>query len=228
MSKKIMFGAISEETVKNLNKLSELIFVSAFEGRRLSEAGTVARNERAKAEKDGAESMVEYDNAIRKVQYMQKAMGTMRRETLFDHKDADGNNVQGLFSTMGIDGELYKAYILMQTEDKRGAYYDSIKKVLSALGIDVKENLSRTLANNLSVAVGRIKAGRNANLRGEFTKDATQTAFCETFALRLLEQVSKTCPDVVVYTSELYTATVEYDPNMKFVSYSIQAKADAE
>ena len=226
MSKKIMFGAISQETVSHLNQLSEVLFVSAFEGRNLYNEGTIARNDRVKAEKDGKEDLSSYDKAVRRVQYKQKAMASFRRETLFDHKDDDGNTVFGLFSVMGIDESLYSAYLLMQNEDKRGAYYESIKKVLSNMGIDVKENLSRQLANSLSVAVGRSKTGRNQQVKGEFTKDASRVSFQETFALRLLEQVAKTCPDVVVYNAEFYTATVEYDKNVKFVSYSIQSKAE--
>lgn len=221
--KKVFFGKINEETVKNLNKLSEIIFVSAHEGRRLSEEKKIATSERDKAVEEGTKT-AEHDNAVRAITYKQKALASFRRETLFDHKDDADNAVDGLFSIMGINSALYEAYILMQNEGKRGEYLKSIKGVLSAMGMDCTENLTSALANTLTTAVGRVKTSRNAELKGEFTKDATRVAFCELFARRLLEQVSKTCDKVTVYKAEFYTASVVYDKNTKFETYTITEK----
>lgn len=223
MAKKVFFGKISEETVKNLNKLSEVLFVSAHEGRRLSDEKKKATAERDKAVEEGTKT-AEHDNAIRAITNKQKALSSFRRETLFDHKDESGESVDGLFSTMGINGDLYTAYILMQNEGKRGEYLKAIKGVLSAMGMDCTENLTSALANTLTTSVGRVKTSRNAELKGEFTKDATRVAFCELFARRLLEQVAKTCDKVTVYKAEFYTASVVYDKNVKFESYTITEK----
>ena len=106
----------------------------------------------------------------------------------------------------------------------RNKYLKSIKGVLSAMGMDCTENLTSALANTLTTAVGRVKTSRNAELKGEFTKDATRVAFCELFARRLLEQVSKTCDKVTVYKAEFYTASVVYDKNTKFETYTITEK----
>lgn len=223
MAKKVFFGKINEETVKKLNKLSEIIFISAHEGRRLSEEKKIATSERDKAVEEGTKT-AEHDNAVRAITYKQKALASFRRETLFDHKDDADNAVDGLFSIMGINNALYEAYILMQNEGKRGEYLKSIKGVLSAMGMDCTENLTSALANTLTTAVGRVKTSRNAELKGEFTKDATRVAFCELFARRLLEQVSKTCDKVTVYKAEFYTASVVYDKNTKFETYTITEK----
>lgn len=227
MSKKLYFGKINEETINNLNTLSEAIFVSAYEGRELSDEKKTAVALRNKAVEEGTKT-AEHDNAVNKVTYKQKAMTAFRRETLFDHKDNSDNTVNGLFTTMGITEDLYKAYILMQNEGKRGEYLNSIKKILSALGMDCTEKLTASLANTLTTAVGRVKTSRNTELKGEFTKDATKVAFCELFARRLLEQVAKTCDKVTVYTAEFYTVKVNYDKNMKFESYTITEKEDKE
>lgn len=228
MAKKVFFGKIDNATIENLNKLSEVIFVSAYEGRTLAEAKKVATAERDKAVEEGTKT-AEHDNAIRAITYKQKALSTLRRETLFDHKDEADNAVEGLFTIMGINNSLYEAYILMQNENKRGKYLEAIKGVLSAMGMDCSENLTSVLANTLSTSVGRIKTSRNAELKGELTKDATRVAFCELFARRLLEQVAKTCDKVTVYNSEFYTASVVYDKNVKFESYTIvEKKAENE
>lgn len=223
MAKKVFFGKINEETVKNLNKLSEVIFVSAHEGRRLSEEKKKATADRDKAVEEGTKT-AEHDNAVRAITYKQKALSSFRRETLFDHKNEADNAIDGLFSIMGINNALYEAYILMQNEGKRGEYLKAIKGVLSAMGMDCTENLTSALANTLTTAVGRVKTSRNAELKGEFTKDATRVAFCELFARRLLEQVSKTCDKVTVYKAEFYTASVVYDKNTKFETYTITEK----
>ena len=220
MAKKVFFGKISEETVKNLNKLSEVIFVSAYEGRRLSDEKKKATAERDKAVEEGTKT-AEHDNAIRAITYKQKALSSLRRNTLFDHKDEAANAIDGLFSIMGINNALYESYILMQNEGKRGEYLKAIKGVLSAMGMDCTENLTSALANTLTTAVGRVKTSRNAELKGEFTKDATRVAFCELFARRLLEQVAKTCDKVTVYKAEFYTVNVVYDQNMKIETYTI-------
>lgn len=223
MAKKVFFGKINQETINNLNKLSEVIFVSAHEGRRLSEEKKKATSNRDKAVEDGTKT-AEHDNAIRAITYKQKALSSLRRNTLFDHKDEADNAVDGLFSIMGINNALYEAYILMQNEGKRGEYLKAIKGVLSAMGMDCTENLTSALANTLTTAVGRVKTSRNAELKGEFTKDATRVAFCELFARRLLEQVAKTCDKVTVYKAEFYTVNVVYDQNMKIETYTITEK----
>lgn len=223
MAKKVFFGKINQETINNLNKLSEVIFVSAHEGRRLSEEKKKATADRDKAVEEGTKT-AEHDNAIRAITYKQKALSSFRRETLFDHKNEADNAIDGLFSIMGINNALYEAYILMQNEGKRGEYLKAIKGVLSAMGMDCTENLTSALANTLTTAVGRVKTSRNAELKGEFTKDATRVAFCELFARRLLEQVSKTCDKVTVYKAEFYTASVVYDKNTKFETYTITEK----
>lgn len=225
MSKKVNFGKISVETINNLNSLSEAIFVSAYEGRTLSDEKKTAVALRDKAIEEGNKT-AEHENAVNKVTNKQKAIATFRRETLFDHKDESGNTVNGLFTTMGITEDLYKAYILMQNEGKRGEYLNAIKKVLIAMGMDCTEKLTASLANTLTTAVGRVKTSRNAELKGELTKDATRVAFCELFARRLLEQVAKTCDQVTVYTAEFYTVKVNYDKNVKFESYTIKEKAE--
>ena len=223
MAKKVFFGKINQETVDNLNTLSEVIFVSAHEGRRLSDEKKKATAERDKAVEEGTKT-AEHDNAIRAITNKQKALASFRRETLFDHKDEANNAIDGLFSTMGINGDLYTAYVLMQNEGRRGAYLNCIKGILSALGMDCKESLTSALANTLAISVGRVKTSRSAELKGELTKDATKVAFCELFSRRLLEQVAKTCDKVTVYNAEFYSASVKYDKNAKFESYTITGK----
>ena len=218
MSKKIMFNAISQETINHLNKLSQIIFISNLESRNLSEAMKKAKAEKDKAVAEGAESVVEYDNAIRVISNKQKALSSFRRNTLFVHKDEQDVTVNGLFADMGIDDELYTSYCLMQDEGKRGDYLKAIKLLLEKLGMDIKkDNLVSALANTLATAVGRVKSSRSGQLKGELTKNSARGNFFETFALRLLEYVNKTCDEVTVYTSDLWDVTVTYDENLRTV-----------
>lgn len=224
MSKKINFTSISAETVNKLNELSKLIFVSAEESKKLSADMTAAKDELAKALEAGTKT-AEHDNAVRRVQYKQKAFASLRRITLFNHKDENGVEIPGLYTQLGIDSELYTAYITMQDEGKRGAYLNACKSILRAMGMDTADKLVQALAGALSVSVGRVKSSREATRKGTLTKNVSSSSFQETFTLRLLEQVAKTCDDVIVYSAEFYKGSVEYDKDLKTVlSYTVTEK----
>lgn len=222
MSKKIYFGKINEETVGLLNELSEVLFVSSVEMRRLTIDGKAAKAAYEKAKNDGKESTVEELNAVNSVQYKRNALNAWKKKAFFG--DKDNTSDIGVMSKLGITAELHTAYVVMQTEGKRGAYLDAIKKVLSALGMDNSENLTKLLANKLQFVVGNKVATSSAIVQGKLTKQEGYSTFAQIFALSMLEYIAETCEKVTIYKSELYNVSVAYDEHVKFEKYEITEK----
>ena len=221
MSKKIYFGKLADETVVTLNELAEVIFATTTEARKLSVDMKAATANLEKAKSDGVESVVEYNNAINLIRNKRTALNAYKKEALFGVKDTDNN---GLMGKLGITSDLHNAYITMQTEGKRGAYLDAIKKVLSALGMDNSENLTKLLANKLQFVVGNKVATSSAIVQGKLTKQEGYSTFAQIFALSMLEYIAETCEKVTIYKSELYNVSVTYAEHVKFEKYEITEK----
>lgn len=235
MSKNVSFKRVSEGSCALLNSALDVIFISAAESRRLA-----ADKKRVKAAYEAAllaeaagetpkESSRDLEKQMNILKDKQKGLNAWRKESLFGSKDTNGNHKDGILEMLGVDTELYSAYVLKVQDNKPAKFQEAVRDCLvKGFGLDLQEQLVKRLASRLADNMG-IQLTKGAEvLDGKLVKSMKEKQFMELFTCALAQYAAKTADGrIVIPTADLYSAVVEYDHTLKVENAYTKVADDA-
>lgn len=228
MAKKITFSKCNQETIDTINRILEINFMSAYMRKQWAGEVKILQSDLEMA-RFNEEDTTKLVNALQLIEYKRKALASWRKNTLMPTKNDRGVTVEGLYGKVGCTVELAQTYCECRDAGAWTKWNKAIKAMLVEVfefdGIDDK--LINKFAAYLEHAVGSNVAGLNQVLSGTLLKPATTAKFTETMVNAIATYMVKTCDAVNVPTVEFYTASVEFDEDIKTVaSFSVDEKTD--
>lgn len=228
MSKKIKFTNVNKETIATINTILEVNFTVAFVRNELSIAKKALEVELEDARLEDRPT-IEIQKKLTLIDYKKKALASWRKEQLFPTKKDKKIISDGLYAAIGLTMDLVGTYADCKSAGTWGKWNKSVKTMLAEVfQFDtLDEKLVSKFATYLEHQVGSNVSGTKQILNGVLLKENNANKVMEILANSIATYMQKTCDSVIIPTVEFYTASVEFDENIKTVtSFTVSEKEE--
>lgn len=208
---KIFAHNMNEETVKNMQEILDYLFLEAFESDRLRAAYKNKKRD-LDTKKVAILSLTFTDKKYKvldeEIKALEKECGKLENQNatlknyvtsfLFDQKSGRGKDkkiTEGFYTKLGINEDFVKAYY--KSERTRLAV---IRGLVKGFGLDLNEQLVKSLINSLGITLGYRATGTNDTLKGTFVKEQSLVACQKVFGRALVQFLADRCNSLNVHT----------------------------
>lgn len=208
---KIFAHNMNEETVKNMQKVLDYLFLEAFESDRLRTVykdrkreldnkntmilSLVCTDKRYKALEEECAAL---KNECKMLENQNIALKNYVTGFLFDQKSGRGKDkkiTEGFYTKLGINADFVEKYYSSKTGREK-----AIGNLVKGFGLNLSEKLVQTLCNSLGITLGYRATGTNDTLKGTFVKEQSLVACQKVFGRALVQFLADRCNSLNVHT----------------------------
>lgn len=208
---KIFAHNMNEETIKNMQTILDYLFLEAFESDRLRGAykdkkrdlgnkktamlSLVFTDKKYKALEEEVSAL---EKECKKLENQNTALKSYVSGFLFDQKEGRGKDkkvTEGFYTQLGINADFVKAYY--ESERTRLA---AIRGLVKGFGLDLNEQLVKSLIKSLGITLGYRATGTNDTLKGTFVKEQSLITCQKVFGRALVQFLASRCNSLDVHT----------------------------